>query len=70
MRKHNPAAGLPSAALKGKDASLKEEKAQKGLIERASGGILCLIAIECLPVTVQDALITLLEKNTYTCGLH
>ncbi len=49
-----------------RDASLKEEKAQKGLIERASGGILCLIAIECLPVTVQDALITLLEKNTYT----
>ncbi len=49
-----------------RDAALKEEKAQKGLIERAAGGILCLNAIECLPVTVQDALITLLEKNTYT----
>lgn len=49
-----------------RDAALKDEKAQKGLVERAAGGILCLNAIETLPAAVQDALITLLEKNTYT----
>ncbi len=49
-----------------RDAAYKEKKAQRGLIEKAAGGILYLNSIESLPVVVQDALITLLEKNTYT----
>ena len=49
-----------------RDAAPKGEKSRRGLIERAAGGILCLNGIENLPAMVQDALITLLEKNTYT----
>ena len=47
-------------------AAAKGEKGRRGLVDRASGGILCLIGIEKLPGIVQDNLITLLEKNTYT----
>ena len=47
-------------------AALKSEKAQRGLIERASGGILYLSEVDKLPSAAQDMLITLLEKNTYT----
>lgn len=47
-------------------ASSKGEKGRRGLVDRASQGILCLIGIEKLPPIVQDNLTTLLEKNTYT----
>ena len=49
-----------------RDAAPKGEKSRRGLIDRAAGGILCLNGIERLPADVQDVLITLLEKNTYT----
>lgn len=49
-----------------RDISFKGEKPQKGLLERAAGGILYLNGIEKLPAIVQDAFITLIEKNTYT----
>lgn len=49
-----------------RDAALKSEKAQRGLIERAAGGILYLSEVDKLPSVAQDMLITLLEKNTYT----
>lgn len=49
-----------------REAAPKDEKARRGLIERAAGGVLCLVGIETLPVVVHDALITLLEKHTYS----
>lgn len=49
-----------------RSASATSGKSQRGLIERSAGGILCLNGIDNLSATVQDALITLLEKNTYT----
>lgn len=49
-----------------RDAAPKKEKAQRGLIERAAGGILFLNDIDNLPLIVQDALITLLEKKSYS----
>lgn len=42
------------------------DKSRRGLIERAAGGILCLNGIDNLSPTIQNALVTLLEKNTYT----
>lgn len=42
------------------------DKSRRGLIERAAGGILCLNGIDDLSPMVQDALVTLLEKNSYT----
>jgi len=67
-KEHNASPQLFMNQLFGctRDAAVKGEKAQRGLIERAAGGILCLNGIEKLPAAVQDALITLLEKNTYT----
>lgn len=47
-------------------AASKGEKGRRGLVDRASGGILCLVGVEKLPPTVLDNLITLLEKGTYT----
>lgn len=49
-----------------REAAPKGEKSRRGLIDRAAGGILCLNGIERLSPDVQDVLITLLEKNTYT----
>ena len=65
-------AGSPQALLHqlfgyGRElAAAKGDKGRRGLVDRASGGILCLIGVEKLPGIVQDNLITLLEKNTYT----
>ncbi len=49
-----------------REAAPKGEKSRRGLVERAAGGILCLNGVEKLPNDIQDALITLLEKNTFT----
>lgn len=49
-----------------RDAAPKGEKSRRGLIDRAEGGILCIDNIDKLPVSVQDTLITLLEKNVYS----
>lgn len=49
-----------------REAAPKGEKSRRGLVERAAGGILCLSGVEKLPSDIQDALITLLEKNTFT----
>lgn len=50
----------------GSEATPKGERGKRGLLERASGGIFCIIEIEKLPTSVQDSLISLLEKNTFT----
>ena len=67
-REHNVSPQLLLNQLFGyaRDAAPKGEKSRRGLIERAAGGFLCLNGVENLPPIVQDALITLLEKNTYT----
>ena len=67
-REHNASPRLLMNQIFGysRDAAPKGEKSRRGLIERAAGGILCLNGIEKLPDDVQDVLITLLEKNTYT----
>lgn len=67
-REHNASPRLLMNQIFGysRDAAPKGEKSRRGLIERAAGGILCLNGIEKLPADVQDVLITLLEKNTYT----
>lgn len=67
-REHNSSPRLLMNQIFGysRDAAPKGEKSRRGLIERAAGGILCLNGIEKLPPDVQDVLITLLEKNTYT----
>lgn len=67
-REHNASLRLLMNQIFGysRDAAPKGEKSRRGLIERAAGGILCLNGIEKLPADVQDVLITLLEKNTYT----
>ena len=49
-----------------RSAAPNGDKSRRGLVERAAGGILCLVGIEKLPPPVHDALLTLLEKNTYT----
>ena len=49
-----------------REAAPKGEKGRRGLIDRAAGGILCLNSIERLHADAQEALVTLLEKNTYT----
>lgn len=67
-QEHNVSPQLLLGQLFGyaRDATPKGEKSRRGLIERAAGGILCLNGVEDLPPMVQDALITLLEKRTYT----
>lgn len=44
----------------------RNEKSRRGLIERASGGILCLQGVERLSPFIQDNLFDLLERGTYT----
>lgn len=49
-----------------REAAPKGDKGRRGLIDRAAGGILCLNGVERLHADAQEALVTLLEKNTYT----
>ena len=49
-----------------RNATPRGDKSHRGLIEKAAGGVLCLNGVEQLPTAVQDALIAVLEKNTYT----
>lgn len=50
----------------GQGRNAGDGRARRGLLEQASGGILCLYAAQKIPPVVQDRLIALIEKNTFT----
>lgn len=48
-----------------KEFSKTGTRGHQGLLERASGGILCLDGVEHLPTVIQNQLATFFEKNTF-----